>query len=62
MADGIALEGIRLINKWLLIAVKDGSNIEARVNMLAAASMGSTAFQKGLGCYPFVKPSYKCFK
>ena len=49
MADGIALEGIRLINKWLLIAVKDGSNIEARVNMLAAASMGSTAFQKGLG-------------
>jgi len=49
MADGIALEGIRLVNKWLLIAVKDGSNIEARMNMLAAASMGSTAFQKGLG-------------
>ena len=49
MADGIALEGMRLINKWLLIAFKDGSNIEARMNMLAAASMGSTAFQKGLG-------------
>jgi len=49
MADGIALEGIRLVNKWLLTAVKDGSNIEARMNMLAAASMGSTAFQKGLG-------------
>jgi len=49
MADGIALEGIRLVNKWIVIAVNDGSNIEARMNMLAAASMGSTAFQKGLG-------------
>ena len=49
MADGIALEGIRLINKWLLTAVRDGSNIDARMNMLVAASMGSTAFQKGLG-------------
>ena len=49
MADGIALEGIRLINKWLIEAVKNGSNLEARMNMLTAASMGSTAFQKGLG-------------
>ncbi len=49
MADGIALEGISLIKKWLPIAVSDGSNVEARMNMLAAASMGSTAFQKGLG-------------
>ena len=49
MADGIALEGMRLINKWLIEAVKNGSNIEARMNMLTAASMGSTAFQKGLG-------------
>ena len=49
MADGIALEGMRMINQWLLKAVKDGSNIEARMNMLTAASMGSTAFQKGLG-------------
>ena len=49
MAEGIALEGIRLIDKWLLIAVKDGNNIEARMNMLVSASMGSTAFQKGLG-------------
>ena len=48
MADGIALEGMRLIKKWLLEAVKNGSNIEARMNMLTAASMGSTAFQKGL--------------
>ncbi len=49
MADGIALEGMRMINQWLLKAVKNGSDIEARMNMLAAASMGSTAFQKGLG-------------
>ena len=49
MADGIALEGMNLIKKWLIIAVKDGKNLEARSNMLVAASMGSTAFQKGLG-------------
>ena len=49
MADGIALEGMRLINKWLLIAFNDGKNLDARMNMLTAASMGSTAFQKGLG-------------
>ncbi len=49
MADGIALEGIRLINQWLLKAVKNGNDLEARMNMLTAASMGSTAFQKGLG-------------
>ena len=49
MADGIALEGMKLIKKWLLEAVRNGSNVEARMNMLTAASMGSTAFQKGLG-------------
>ena len=49
MADGIALEGIKLIKDWLLEAVSNGSNVEARMNMLTAASMGSTAFQKGLG-------------
>jgi len=49
MANGIALEGIRLIKNSLSIAVKDGKNIKARTEMLAAASMGSTAFQKGLG-------------
>ena len=52
MADGIALEGMRLINDWLLEAVNNGSNIEARQNMLTAASMGSAAFQKGLGAIP----------
>ena len=49
MADGIALEGMNLIKKWLLIAFKDGKNLEARSNMMVAATMGSTAFQKGLG-------------
>ena len=49
MADGIAVEGMRLVRDWLPIAVEDGANIEARANMLAAASMGATAFQKGLG-------------
>ena len=49
MADGISIEGIRLVKKSLLNAVKDGKNLEARSDMLAAASMGSTAFQKGLG-------------
>ena len=49
MADGIALEGMRLIKKSLLIAVKNGNDLNARLDLLAAASMGSTAFQKGLG-------------
>ena len=49
MADGIAMEGMRLIKNSLSIAFKDGQNIKARTEMLAAASMGSTAFQKGLG-------------
>ena len=49
MADGIALEGMKLIKQWLLIAVKEGKNLNARSNMLVAATMGSTAFQKGLG-------------
>ena len=49
MADGIAIEGMKLIKKSLLIAVKNGKDLEARRNLLVAASMGSTAFQKGLG-------------
>lgn len=49
MADGIAAEGMKLIRKWLPRAVEDGADIEARGHMLVAASMGATAFQKGLG-------------
>jgi len=49
MADGIAIEGMSLIKKSLLTAVKNGKDLNARADLLAAASMGSTAFQKGLG-------------
>ncbi len=49
MADGIALEGMRLINENLERVFADGSDAEARTHMLMASSMGSTAFQKGLG-------------
>ena len=49
MADGIAVEGMRLVKEALPTAVKDGKNLVARAQMMAAASMGATAFQKGLG-------------
>ena len=49
MAEGIAVEGLRLVKDWLPTAVEDGGNLAARAHMLAAASMGATAFQKGLG-------------
>jgi alcohol dehydrogenase class IV len=49
LADGVALEGMRLIHRYLPRACADGGDIEARAHMLAAASMGATAFQKGLG-------------
>jgi alcohol dehydrogenase class IV len=49
MADGIALEGMRLVKDFLPRAYANGGDIEARSRMLAAASMGATAFQKGLG-------------
>jgi len=49
MADGIALEGIRLIHRSLARVVADGSDIGARADLMAASLMGATAFQKGLG-------------
>jgi alcohol dehydrogenase class IV len=49
MADGIATEAIRLIHRALEKAMSDGHDLEARAHMLAAASMGAVAFQKGLG-------------
>lgn len=49
MADAIALEGMKMIIQNLPIAVKDGQHLKARGEMLMAASMGATAFQKGLG-------------
>lgn len=48
-AEGIAVEGMRLVKENLARAVRDGRDIEARGHMLAASQMGSTAFQKGLG-------------
>lgn len=49
MAEGIALEGMRLVREWLPRAVADGTDEEARLHMLVASSMGATAFQRGLG-------------
>ena len=49
MSQGIALEGMRLVKENLPTAFSDPSNIEARAQMMAAASMGAVAFQKGLG-------------
>ena len=49
LAEGIAVEGMRLIKEWLPMAVREGTNLEARAQMLIASSMGATAFQKGLG-------------
>lgn len=49
LADGIAVEGIRLIREWLPVAVSEGANLEARAHMLIASTMGAAAFQKGLG-------------
>lgn len=48
-AVGIAIEGMHLVWQWLPSAVQDGSNIEARRQMLVASMMGATAFQRGLG-------------
>jgi alcohol dehydrogenase class IV len=49
LADGIAAEGVRLALAYLPRAVAEGTDIEARAQMMAAAAMGATAFQKGLG-------------
>lgn len=49
MADGIALEGLRLASGALQLAYDDGNNLQARGDMLMASMMGAVAFQKGLG-------------
>ncbi len=49
MSAGIALEGMRLVKENLPRAYADGTDIDARAEMLAAAAMGAVAFQKGLG-------------
>ncbi|MBO0739949.1 MAG: iron-containing alcohol dehydrogenase [Hyphomicrobiaceae bacterium] len=49
LAEGIAVEGMRLVKESLVRACKDGSDLEARAHMMSAAAMGATAFQKALG-------------
>ncbi len=49
MSQGIALEGMRLVIEYLPRAYEDGTDIEARAQMMSAAAMGAVAFQKGLG-------------
>lgn len=49
MSQGIALEGMRLVIENLPVAYREPDNLEARAQMMSAAMMGATAFQKGLG-------------
>lgn len=49
MAEGIAVEGCRLVQRYLPRATAQGDDLEARMQMLVASAMGATAFQKGLG-------------
>jgi len=49
LADGIAVEGMRLVKDNLVRAYTNGSDLEARGHMMSAAAMGATAFQKALG-------------
>ena len=49
LCQGIALEGMRLVKEYLPRAHDDGTDIEARAQMMSAAAMGASAFQKGLG-------------
>ncbi len=57
MADGIALEGLKLCARHLARAVEHGDDLEARGGMMRAAMMGAVAFQKGLGaCHSLAHP------
>jgi alcohol dehydrogenase class IV len=49
MCDGVALHGVAMVSKYLRTAVHEGSNLQARTEMMAASMMGAVAFQKGLG-------------
>ncbi len=49
MAEGIAIEGIRLVHEYLPAACADGGDLVARSQMMIASTMGATAFQRGLG-------------
>jgi alcohol dehydrogenase class IV len=49
LADGIAVEGMRLVQENLPRAYRQGTDLVARAHMMSAAAMGATAFQKALG-------------
>ncbi|HET6925316.1 MAG TPA: iron-containing alcohol dehydrogenase [Hyphomicrobiaceae bacterium] len=49
LADGIAVEGMRLVKESLVRACNEGGDLAARAHMMSAAAMGATAFQKALG-------------
>jgi alcohol dehydrogenase len=49
IADGVAIEGMRLVKDNLPCAYRHGDDLDARAHMMAAAAMGATAFQKALG-------------
>ena len=49
LCDGLALEGLRLVARWLPVAVAEPGNLEARGGMLAGSCLAGVAFMKGLG-------------
>jgi len=49
LAQGVAIEGLRLVHDNLSTAVHSPKDLDARGNMLMASSMGATSFQRGLG-------------
>jgi alcohol dehydrogenase class IV len=49
MAEAVAVKGMQLIKHYLPLAVADGSDLDARQQMLVASSLGAAAFQRGLG-------------
>ncbi len=49
-ADGIGLDGLERAWRHIERATRDGSDREARWNMMSASMQGALAFQKGLGC------------
>jgi len=49
LCDGIAVEGVRMAAAALPVAVRNGSDLRARGDMLMSSMMGAIAFQKDLG-------------
>ena len=49
LCDGLALESLNLISKWLPVAVREPDNLVARGAMLVGSCLAGIAFLKGLG-------------